>query len=445
MQEKVTKFIWVRQLCCSSWATSPKPKRIEASQLDSNVRIAIPVAINNRQRVVYIFVLGFLLMVQTLVADMFLPAYPNIASFFDVPDAYVQYSLSAVTAGAAIGFFIAGPLSDTLGRRRPVLFFLALFTFTTAALYFSPSIEIFTGLRFVQGLGAAAVAVITQAIIRDLFVGKAMLKMLSRVWLVTGIGPMFSPFLSAQLLLVAPDWRVVPIALAILGVAVFLFAFVALVESHHIDNRRTKGFEGVNGRFLAVFKDRILVGLVLIGMVQTIGLFSYLNIIPFLYQDSFGLTPVEFSVVFSITAFCWFMGIQAGAKLGRMFRATWVILAALILSVFAGFGLFIIANFNLGIESVIPLMALFMISFGVSITPIQTIALQGHGSEAGTAASVLGVMNSLTAAASAPLYPLIGTQTTQGLGLAILLSHLAALAIFFLVVRPKTVPALIRD
>ena len=401
--------------------------------------------ITKNQRVVYIFVLGFLFMVQTLVTDMFLPAYPNIAAFFEVPDAFVQYSLSAVTAGAAIGFFVAGPLSDSLGRKKPVLFFLGLFTFASATLYLAPGIEAFIALRFLQGLAAAAIAVVTQAIIRDLFVGNAMLKMLARVWLVSGIAPMVSPFLSAQLLLVAPDWRVIPLALTILGIAVLLIASKALVESHHIDNRRAKGFEGVTKRFLAVFKDRILVGLVLIGMVQTIGLFSYLNIIPFLYQDSLGLTPVEFSIAFSITAFCWFLGIQAGAKLGRMFRATWVIFASLILAVAAGFGLFTIANQNPGIETVIPLMAMFMISFGMTITPIQTIALQGHGSEAGTAASVLGVMNSLTAALAAPLYPILGSATTEGLGIAIALSHLAAIAIFFLVVRPKSVPALIKD
>ena len=401
--------------------------------------------ITKNQRVVYIFVLGFLFMAQTLVTDMFLPAYPSIAAFFDVPDAFVQYSLSAVTLGAAIGFFIAGPLSDSLGRKKPVIFFLSLFTIASAFLYFAPGIEAFVALRFLQGLAAAAIAVVTQAIIRDLFVGNAMLKMLARVWLITGIAPMVSPFISAQLLLVAPDWRVIPVALTILGALILLIASKSLVETHHVDNRRAKGFAGVNKRFLAVFKDRILLGLVLIGMVQTIGMFSYLNIIPFLYQDSLGLTPVEFSIAFSITAFCWFVGIQAGSKLGRMFRATWVILASLILAVIAGFGLFAIASQNPGIESVIPLMAVFMVSFGMAITPIQTIALQAHGSEAGTAASVLGVMNSLTAAFAAPLYPIIGSSNTQGLGLAILLTNLAAIAIFFLVVRPNSVPALIKD
>ncbi len=401
--------------------------------------------ISDKQRLTYIFVLGFLLMVQTLVTDMFLPAHPMIASFFQVPDAFVQYSLSAVTLGAAIGFFVAGPLSDSMGRKKPVLLALGLFSFASAALYVAPGIEAFVAFRFLQGLAGAATAVIAQAIIRDMFVGNAMLKMLSRAWLISGLAPMVSPVIGAQLLLVAPDWRVIPLALAIFGVAIFIFASRALVETLHRDNRRSKGFEGVNKRFIAVFKDRILVGLVLIGMFQTVGLFGYLNVIPFLYQDSLGLTPVEFSIAFSITAFCWFLGIQAGAKLGRMFKAHWVIFGALVLAVIAGGGLYLIGQLDVGIESVVPLMAMFLVSFGMTITPIQTIALQGHGPEAGTAASVLGVMNSFIAAAAAPLYPIIGSATTTGLGITVMLTHLGAIAVFFLVVRPGSVPELIKE
>jgi DHA1 family bicyclomycin/chloramphenicol resistance-like MFS transporter len=411
----------------SSKTSSPKPE------------------ISDKQRLTYIFVLGFLLMVQTLVTDMFLPAHPMIASFFQVPDAFVQYSLSAVTLGAAIGFFVAGPLSDSMGRKKPVLLALGLFTFASAALYIAPGIEAFVVLRFLQGLAGAATAVIAQAIIRDLFVGNAMLKILSRAWLISGLAPMVSPVIAAQLLLVAPDWRAIPFALAILGAAILIFASRALVETLHKDNRRAKGFEGVNKRFIAVFKDRILVGLVLIGMFQTLGLFSYLNVIPFLYQDSLGLTPVEFSLAFSITAFCWFLGIQVGAKLGRMFKAHWVIFGALVLAVIAGIGLYLIGSMDVGIETVVPIMAMFMVSFGMTTTPIQTIALQGHGAEAGTAASVLGVMNSFIAAVSAPLYPIIGSVTTTGLGITVLLAHLGAIAVFFLVVRPGSAPELVKE
>jgi MFS transporter, DHA1 family, multidrug resistance protein len=401
--------------------------------------------ISRKQRVTYVFVLGFLFMVQTLVTDMFLPAFPKIAEFFKVPDSFVQYSLSAVTLGAAIGFFAAGPLSDSLGRKKPVLFALALFTSASVALYFAPGIEAFVVLRFFQGLAGAAAAVVTQAIIRDLFVGNAMLKMLGRVFLIAGLAPMISPMVSSQLLLVAPDWRVIPIALAILGAIILAIAAKSLVETLHTDHRKAKGFEGVNRRFIAVFKDRIFLGLVLVSMLQTIALFSYLNNLPFLYQDSFGLTPVEFSAMFAISAFAWFSGIQIGAKLGRIFRAQWVVLSALLLAVFAGVGMYLVGKSGSGIYTVVFLMSLYMISFGMSITPIQTIALQAHGEEAGTAASVLGVMNSFIAAIGAPIYPLVGSVSTVNLGGMVVFAHLVAIAVFFLVVRPKTVPDLVRE
>ena len=403
------------------------------------------VPITKSQRTTYIFILGFVLMFQTLVTDMFLPAFPKIAAFFQVPDAFVQYSLSAVTLGAAIGFFAAGPLSDSIGRKKPVLISLALLTASSIALYFAPGIEAFVFLRFLQGLAAAAAAVVSQAIIRDLFVGQAMLKMLGRVFLIIGSAPIVSPFIAAQLLLVAPDWRIVPIALGACGAIILLLASKALIETLHVDDRRAKGFEGVNRRFIAVFKDRIFLGLVMLGMLQTVALFSYLNSIPFLYQETFGLTPVEFSLMFSITAICWFLAIQAGARLARVIKAQWVIFLALVVSLFAGAGLAFVAIQGLGISAVIPFMALFMISFGLSITPIQTIALQGHGAEAGTAASVLGVMNSFTAAVSAPLYPIVGSASSFNLGITVLITHLLAILVFFVIVRPRTVPALVQE
>jgi len=402
------------------------------------------VSISKQQRLVYIFVLGFLLMAQTLITDMFLPAFPNIANFFRVPDAFVQYSLSAVTLGAAVGFFIAGPLSDSLGRRKPILVSLILFSLASYLLYLAPTIEVFVLLRMMQGLTGAAAGVIAQAIIRDLFVGDAMIRMLGRVWLISGLAPVISPLVAAQLLLVG-DWRVIALALGVLGTLILLVASRALVETLHVDNRRAKGFEGVNRRFIAVFKDRIILGLLLIGVVQTLAAFSYLNNLPFLYQNGFGLTPVEFSAMFSISAASWFIGIQIGAVVGRIYKPQWVIFWALVVAALAGAGLYLVGIANAPLWSVVTLFSIFIFSFGLAITPIQTIALQGHGSEAGTAASVLGVVNSFTAAIGAPLYPLVGSESSANLGITILLAHVIALVFFFVVLRPKSIPELIKE
>jgi DHA1 family bicyclomycin/chloramphenicol resistance-like MFS transporter len=383
-------------------------------------------------------------MAQTLITDMFLPAFPNIASFFSVPDAFVQYSLSAVTLGAAIGFFIAGPLSDSLGRRKPILIALVLFSLASYFLYLAPTIEVFVLLRLLQGLTAAAAGVIAQAIIRDLFVGDAMIRMLGRVWLISGLAPIISPLIAAQLLLVG-DWRVIALALGVLGTGIFIVASKALVETLHVDNRRAKGFEGVNRRFLAVFKDRIILGLLLIGAAQTLAAFSYLNNLPFLYQDAFGLSPVEFSSLFSISAASWFTGIQVGAFIGRIYNPQWVILAALVLAGMSGAGLYLVGLASAPLWTVVALVSLFVFTFGLAITPIQTIALQGHGSEAGTAASVLGVVNSFTAAIGAPLYPIVGSESSVNLGITIFLAHVVAIVFFFAVLRPKSIPELIKE
>ena len=401
-------------------------------------------SISKNQRLVYIFVLGFLLMTQTLITDMFLPAFPNIAGFFAVPDAFVQYSLSAVTLGAAIGFFVAGPLSDSLGRRRPILFALVLFSLSSYLLFLAPNIEMFVALRFLQGLTAAAAGVIAQAIIRDLFVGDAMIRMLGQVWLISGLAPVISPLIAAQLLLTG-DWRAIALALGILGTLIFLVASKALVETLHVDDRRAKGFEGVNRRFIAVFKDRIILGLLLIGVVQTLAAFSYLNNLPFLYQNAFGLTPVQFSSLFSVSAASWFVGIQIGALIGRIYKPQWVIFGALVVASFAGVGLYIVGVSGSPLWTVVVLVSVFIFTFGLAITPIQTIALQGHGSEAGTAASVLGVVNSFTAAIGAPLYPLVGNESSANLGITIFITHVIAIVIFFAVLRPNTVPELIRE
>jgi DHA1 family bicyclomycin/chloramphenicol resistance-like MFS transporter len=375
---------------------------------------------------------------------MFLPAFPNIASFFSVPDAFVQYSLSAVTLGAAIGFFIAGPLSDSLGRRKPILIALVLFSLASYFLYLAPTIEVFVFLRLLQGLTAAAAGVIAQAIIRDLFVGDAMIRMLGRVWLISGIAPIISPLIAAQLLLVG-DWRVIALALGVLGTGIFLVASKALVETLHVDNRRAKGFEGVTRRFTAVFKDRIILGLLLIGAVQTLAAFSYLNNLPFLYQDAFGLTPVQFSGLFSISAASWFSGIQVGAFVGRIYKPQWVIFAALVIAAMSGAGLYLVGLASAPLWTIVALVSLFIFTFGLAITPIQTIALQGHGSEAGTAASVLGVVNSFTAAIGAPLYPVVGSESSVNLGITIFLAHVVAIVFFFVVLRPKSIPELIKE
>ena len=53
--------------------------------------------------------------------DPFLPAFPDISTFFGVTNGTVQASLTGVTIGLALGMLVIGPLSDAFGRRPLIL------------------------------------------------------------------------------------------------------------------------------------------------------------------------------------------------------------------------------------------------------------------------------------------------------------------------------------
>ena len=124
-----------------------------------------------------------------LTIDPFLPVFPEIAEFYGVPNAAVQFTLTGVLVGFATGQIIAGPLSDAFGRRRPLLLALAIYLLAAMALFFAPNIESFAVLRILMGIGAAASNVIAQAIVRDLFSGLPMMQMLARVYLLQSLVP----------------------------------------------------------------------------------------------------------------------------------------------------------------------------------------------------------------------------------------------------------------
>jgi MFS transporter, DHA1 family, multidrug resistance protein len=138
---------------------------------------------------------GLILLLSALTAigpftfDTYLAAFPQIAADLDASRATVQLTLTATLAGLALGQVLLGSLSDTFGRRRPLLAGLAVYVVTSAGLVVADSVELFTALRFVQGFSAAAGMVLSMAILRDSFEGIAVSKAMARLMLVVGVAP----------------------------------------------------------------------------------------------------------------------------------------------------------------------------------------------------------------------------------------------------------------
>src|SRR5580765_8354534 len=144
--------------------------------------------------------LGLLSAFGPLSLDLYLPSLPRIATDLSASDAAVQLTLSASLAGLAIGQLVVGPLSDRVGRRRPLLVGLAGFTLLSVWCALAPTIQTLIAARIGQGLCGAAGLVIARAIVRDAYPDSRIAHVFSVLMLINGLAPVLAPLIGGGLL-----------------------------------------------------------------------------------------------------------------------------------------------------------------------------------------------------------------------------------------------------
>ena len=172
-----------------------------------------------------IVVLGLLSTFGPLSLDLYLPALPQLTEDLATSASGAQLTITACLLGLAVGQLVAGPLSDQFGRRRPLLIGLVCYLLTSLACAVAPSIEVLLVLRLLQGLSGAAGLVIARAVARDLYDGRALLIVFSRLVLVSGLAPVLAPLLGGQLARVT-DWRGIFLVLAGFGLVLVVAGLV---------------------------------------------------------------------------------------------------------------------------------------------------------------------------------------------------------------------------
>ncbi|MDQ4137405.1 MAG: MFS transporter, partial [Actinomycetota bacterium] len=144
-------------------------------------------ALSRRQRLVYVLVLGALTALGPFTVDLYLPAFPLLEEDLDVSTAAIQVTLSATMLGFAFGQLLVGPWSDKVGRRLPIVLATAVHIVASLGAALAPDFTWLAIFRLLQGFGAAAGVVVAMAVVRDLFGGYPLVRMLSRLALVHGL------------------------------------------------------------------------------------------------------------------------------------------------------------------------------------------------------------------------------------------------------------------
>ena len=394
-----------------------------------------------RQKFVYVIVLGALTALGPFTIDLYLPAFPAVARDLAVSDAAIQLTLTATTIGFALGQLLVGPWSDKVGRRLPLIIATAVHIAASIGVAFAPDVFWVGVFRVLQGVGAAGGGVVAMAMVRDLFGGLPLVRMLSRLALVSGLAPILAPLIGSQLLLVL-DWRGIFVFLTAYGVLAILAAIFFLVETLPAERRADRGHSTVGQRYRALFSDRVFVGVVIIGGMTFSGLFSYLSASSFLFQEVYGLNAQEFGLLFAVNSIGIVIGVQTSSRLAKYVAPQWILLGAVTGMLLSSVTIVALDIANVGLLGILIPLFFFIMSCGFAFPCQQVLALAGHGGEAATAASVLGAVNFGLAGLISPIVGLFGIQNAVPMGAVMALTAMVSLIVMWLIVKPQTVPAL---
>jgi len=398
--------------------------------------VALSTTLSRRIRLFVI--LGALSAMGPLSIDFYLPGLPELSDDLNASAAQAQLTLTACLAGLAVGQLLAGPLSDRLGRRRPLLIGLTGYTAASLACALSPTIYALVALRLAQGFAGAGAIVIARAIVRDLRSGAAAARLFSVLMLVTGLAPMLAPILGGQLLQVM-SWRGLFVGLGVAGVFLLLGSISWLAETLPPAMRHGGSWGATAHTFARLLQDRVFIGYALVLGLAFAQMFAYIAGSPFVLEDVYGVSPQVFAVIFGVNA----LGIVAlsqlnGLLVGRV-GLTRLFEVGLALGTVGGVTLLtVVLVGGIGLAGILPCLFVIVSSMGLMIPNATALALSGYDPQvAGSASALLGVLQFALGAVVAPLVGVAGVESAVPMAVVMATLGLSACAAFLLTRHPS--------
>ncbi len=355
--------------------------------------------------------------------DAMLPGLPQIAADLapDTPER-VPLILTAFVLGLGLGTFITGPLSDAFGRKPVVYAGAALYIGATVVAWASQSLEVMLVARVVQGIGAAGPRIVALAIIRDLFSGRQMAKIMSFVMMIFVLVPAIAPTMGAVIISFA-GWRGIFAAFVLFALTTILWMGLRLPETLPPSARRPLRLPLLWRAVREIFANRMVC---LSIMVQTLAmaiLFATLMLVQPIYDqvydraDSF---PYWFGVVAIISGSSSLLNALLVVRYGMQRLVTITLGAQIVLSgTMVGFGLGDLPE-PLGFGFFLCWQVCLFFQAGLVMGNLNALAMEPMGHIAGMAASVIGAISTVFAAIIASpigllfngtITPLIGSVT----------------------------------
>ncbi|WP_159652400.1 Bcr/CflA family multidrug efflux MFS transporter [Vibrio atypicus] len=339
----------------------------------------------------FFLVLGAIGALTPLAIDMYLPAMPTIARDLGVTEGAVQITLTAYTAGFAIGQLIHGPLADSYGRRPVLILGVLFFGLASVVSATSSGIEALTWVRAAQGFAGAAAAVIIQAVVRDMFDREDFARAMSFVTLVMTVAPLVAPMIGGHVA-VWFGWRAIFWILAAFSVMVILLVLWKIPETLTPEKKQPLRFGTTMRNYAKLFTNPVALGLILSGAFSFSGMFAFLTAGSFVYIDIYGVQPDQFGYLFGLNIVAMIIMTSINGRLVKKVGSHNMLRFGLTVQLIAGIGLFVGWMLDLGLWGTVPFVVMFIGTLSTIGSNSMGLLLSSYPTMAGTASSLAGTL-----------------------------------------------------
>ncbi|KAE9628669.1 MFS transporter [Parasedimentitalea maritima] len=355
-------------------------------------------------RVEFISLIAMMFATIAFSIDAMLPALPEIGAALSADDINrAQLILTAFVFGMGVGTFFTGPLSDAFGRKPVIIAGASLYVVSAAVAWASSSLELLLFARVTMGLGAAGPRVVALAIVRDLYSGREMAKLMSIAMMIFTLVPAIAPMLGTVIIAFA-GWRAIFIAFALFAITIVIWMGIRLPEPLAREDRRPFQLHLMIGAIREMFAHPTVRISIFVQTLCMAALFTMLTMVQPVYDvifdraDSF---PFWFGFVALMSGSASLINAAVVVKVGMRRMVTWSLASQILFSTAVLF----LSNTNLpdtfqfGLFVAWQTSLFFMV--GLTLGNLNAMAMEPMGHIAGMAASVIGAISTVLAAAIA--------------------------------------------
>jgi len=383
-------------------------------------------------RPLIIFILGALSTISPFAIDMYLPAFPEMATALHTTTARISLSLASYFAGLAAGQLIYGPLLDRFGRKLPLYAGLMLFVAASLACLFSRNVEWLVGWRFVQAVGGCAAGVAAMAMVRDFFPARETAKIISLLILVISASPMLAPSVGV-FVAVHLGWQWVFIVLAAFVLLMLAVTAFVLPQGHEPDRSVELRPLPILRNYAAVLKEPQFITYALAGSFAFSGLLVYVASSPIVFMEVFHVSAQQFGAIFAGLSVGFIGANQVNIFLLKKYSSEQIFRGALLVECPMALLLLVGTHYGwFGLWSTLGLLFIVLSMLGLSVPNGSALALVPFDHNIGSAAAMLGFLQIGVSGLASASIGIFDSHTLLPVALVLAVTSWIGLAILFI-------------